>query len=220
MPVPSQVLEICGEGKTDIGEIAQGEARTEEPPTKGIVPVLVHKLCGEPSTMKVVRRALPFLSGKGMWQKVKFVKQTAFYSRSAGAIFVLDTEGQFPGRLRELIRGRDALYPEFPMAVGVAHPCIETWLLADSAAIAAALSLSALPEVPTHPESLPAPRKNRLNNPKTVLAKCAGGSKVSSKDATRIAQMIADTNLVRQRCPIGFGPFAKEVEERIAPLFH
>jgi hypothetical protein len=66
---------------------------------------------------------------------------------------------------------------------------------------------------------LPAPQKNRAHNPKTVLAKCARRSAVPSQEATRIAQAIADTALLRQRCPIGFEPFAQEVEERIAPLF-
>ena len=124
--------------------------------------------------MRVVRRAVPHLQGKGLWQKVKFAKQRALYNRSAGAVFVMDSEGNHRGRLAELSRGRDAAYSEFPMAVGVAHPCVEAWLLVDSLAIARGLGLSNSVVVPSNPERLPAPQANRAHNPKTVLARCAG----------------------------------------------
>ena len=196
------------------------ESRTEpQPPTQGVVPVLLHKLCGEPATMRVVRRAVPHLQGKGLWQKVKFAKQTALYNRSAGAVFVMDSEGNHRGRLAELSRGRDAAYSEFPMAVGVAHPCVEAWLLVDSLAIARALGLSNSVVVPSNPENLPAPQANRAHNPKTVLARCAERSAISSREATLIALAITDLAALRNRCPVGFEPFAQEIEERIAPLF-
>src|SRR4051812_9372623 len=117
MPNSTLVLEICGEGKTDIGQTAPpGKTRpVPEPPTHGALPVLVHKLCGTPSSMRVLRRGLPYLAGKSLAQKVKFVKQTAFYNQSAGAVFVVDTEGEHPGKKRaELEKGRDAAYPDFP----------------------------------------------------------------------------------------------------------
>src|SRR5271166_165569 len=54
MPDAHRVLEICGEGRTDIGNVVSPpESRTEpQPPTQGVVPVLLHKLCGEPATMR------------------------------------------------------------------------------------------------------------------------------------------------------------------------
>jgi len=222
MPDAYRVLEICGEERTDIGNVGSpGESRTgSEPPTVGVLPVLVHKLCGEPATMRVVRRAVPHLQGKGLWQKVKFAKQTALYRRSAGAVFVMDSEGNHRGRLGELSRGRDAAYSEFPMAVGVAHPCLEAWLLVDPLAIVRALGLSSLVEVPPNPENLPAPQANRAHNPKTVLARCAARLAISSREATQLALAITDLAALRNRCPVGFAPFAQEIEERITPLFH
>src|SRR5271157_87210 len=100
MPDAHRVLEICGEGRTDIGNIVSPpESRTEpQPPTQGVVPVLLHKLCGEPATMRVVRRAVPHLQGKRLWQKVKFAKQTALYNRSAGAVFVMDSRWDWLSR--------------------------------------------------------------------------------------------------------------------------
>jgi hypothetical protein len=111
MPDSTLVLEVCGEGKTDIGQTAHpGKTRpVPEPPTQEALPILVHRLCGKPPSMTVVRRALPYLAGKSHAQKVKFVKQAAFYNRSARAVFVVDTEGEHPDKKRaELEKGRDS----------------------------------------------------------------------------------------------------------------
>jgi hypothetical protein len=169
--------------------------------------------------MRIRRRSHLYLQGKDLAQKAKLFKRNAFYNGAAGAVFVLDTEGDHRAILRKLVKGRDSTNTDFPMAVGVAHPCIEAWLLADGAAIAAAFGLPGAPTVPDAPEGLPAPQKNRAHNPKTVLAACAGARSVSAQGATRIAIAMTDTVLVRQRCPLSFELFAKEVEERIAPIF-
>jgi hypothetical protein len=155
MPELGLVIEIVGEGKTDRG---QGDDQPG-PLTAGVVPILVHRLCDRPNSMRVQRRPLPFLQGKGLWQKVRFAKRQSFNNGSAGLVFVLDTEGNHPGQLRELQRGRDSELQEHPAAVGVAHPCIEAWLLSDASAISRAMKLAQHPEVPAEPESLPAPCK-------------------------------------------------------------
>jgi hypothetical protein len=66
MPELGPVIEIVGEGKTDRG---RGDDQPA-PPTDGVVPIFVHRLCNRPKTMRVRRRPLPFLQGKGLWQKV------------------------------------------------------------------------------------------------------------------------------------------------------
>ncbi len=104
----------------------------------------------------------------------------------------MDSECKHRDLLGNLVKGRDSAYPHFPMAVGVAHPCIEAWLLADPSAIASAFNLSGPVVAPPDPENLPAPQANRDHNPKTVLAKCGGRSAISSKEATQIALAICD----------------------------
>jgi hypothetical protein len=208
------VIEIFGEGKTDMGT---GTGML--PPNKGVLPILVHRLCGRPSQMVVKRRAYAFLQGKGLSQKVRFAKRQANYNRSAGAVFVMDSEGDERERKKkhnELTKGRDQELPEFPMAVGVAHPCIEAWLLADGQAVARVIGPSAALNLPTEPERLPAPQRDERNNPKAVLA-ARGVRSASDKDAVALA--MADMDLVCQRCPSGFAPFAHEVRHRIRPLF-
>jgi hypothetical protein len=216
MAEPRPIIDIVGEGKTDTG---RGAFEPEAPAT-GVVPRLVHQLCEQPDSMRVRRRPLPFLQGKGLWQKVRFAKRQAFNSGSAGLVFVLDTEGNHPGRLQQLVRGRDFELLEYPAAVGVAHPCIEAWLLSDASALMRAIGLARLPSVPSEPELLPAPHHDRNHNPKIVLGRCAGLNRpLSSKETTRIAMELRDLNAIRTRCPASFAPFADEVVGRIRPLF-
>jgi hypothetical protein len=216
MPEHGPVIEIVGEGKTDRG---RGGDRPE-PPTTGVLPILVHGLCDRPESMWVRQRPLQFLIGKALWQKVRFAKSQAFYNGSAGLVFVVDTEGNYPGQLDQLRRGRDFELHMYPAAVGVAHPCIEAWLLADALAIARAMELTQKPDVPAEPETLPAPCQDRGRNPKLLLARCAGRNRLlSSAEATRIVQEIRDLNAIRARCPASFTPFADEVVAMIRPIF-
>jgi hypothetical protein len=218
MPTPEagRIIEVVGEGKTDHGPGSD----QPEAPAHGVVPVLVHRLCDRPDSMRVRCKPLPRLRGKGLWQKVRFAKQQAFYNKSAGLVFVIDTEGDHPTQLKELQRGRDFELPAYPTAVGVAHPCIEAWLLADASAISRALGLTQRAAVPEEPESLPAPCKDRNQNPKAVLGRCAGRDRpLSSAETTRIVQAIRDLNAIRNRCPISFAPFADEVIGIIGPIF-
>ena len=213
------VIEVVGEGKTDIGPTSREPG--VESPTTGVVTILLHKLCGCPNSMKVIRRKEAFLVGKTLEQKVKFSKRQAKYNRSAGFVCVVDTEGDHPEKLRQLCKGRDAELHDFPAAVGVAHACIEAWLLSDAKAIARGVDMTPLAEQPPErPEGLPAPRKDGKNNPKVVLARCAGKPPdLASSETSMIAAHMKDMNLIRARCPIGFAPFADEVGARIRPLF-
>ena len=64
-PEAASVIEIVGEGKTDLGE---GGDRPEAPST-GVVPILVHRLCHHPESMRVRRKPLPSLQGKCLSRK-------------------------------------------------------------------------------------------------------------------------------------------------------
>ena len=216
-PERSVVIEVFGEGKTDVGYNPEPHE-----PNKGVVPILLYTLCGKPKEMLVKRYGMPFMQQKGtLAKKVGFAKRQARLSRSAAVTFVVDSEGDLAGRMDDLTKGRTMEPSEFPMAVGVAHPCIEAWLLADATAVRRALGLARDPQVPESPESLPAPRHNRADNPKTRLARMASAATrelpVTNKES--IAAAMNDINTIRDRCPQGFAPFADEVEQYIRPLF-
>jgi hypothetical protein len=107
------------------------------------------------------------------------------------------------------------------MAIGAPHPCIEVWLLADPAAIKKGMGLSQAPEIPEDLESLPAPYKDRKNNPKTILAQCCGvnRSELTTTEKDRVVAEIRVLQRLRDKCPTSFAPFADEVEKHIRPLF-
>jgi hypothetical protein len=207
------VIEFFGEGKTDVGTGSQAT-----PPTTGVVPILVHQLCGRPTTMLAKRRSFAFLQGKSLAQKVRFAKRQAFYNRSVGAVFVMDSEGDDRKRhkvLDELSRGREQEQVSLPLAVGVAQPCIEAWLLVDQEAIGRVTGHQP-PQLPENPESLPAPCQSETNNPKAILS---GWGVRSSAQKDAIAKAINGTDRLEERCPRGFGSFAQEVRKQIKPLF-
>jgi hypothetical protein len=219
-PDDSVVVEVFGEGRTDVGH----DPRSQRP-TRGVVPILLHRLCGKPGTMFVKRYGIPFLqqktTGRGLHNKVTAARKLAHRNKSHAVVFVMDSEGDLEGRREELAKGREAGPASPPMAVGIAHPCIEAWLLCDAAAIRRALGLSVTPTVPDKPEELPAPRHDSKRNPKTQLAQVAGATRqdLSADEKDRIAAAMNDMQLPRTRCPLGFAPFADEVENRIRPLF-
>ena len=222
-PDDNVVVEVFGEGKTDVGH----DPRPQRP-TKGVVPILLHRLCGEPESMRVKRYRIPYLQqeigSKGLHKKVEAAKKLAYRNRSHAAVFVVDSEGggkELKKKHNDLRKGRDFGLANFPMAVGVAHPCIESWLLADGTAIRRALNLPKTPAVPNEPEELPAPRQDPHNSPKEVLRRLTGATtkELPTKDKDKIAAAMNDMDLVRTRCPLGFAPFAGEVQQRIAPLF-
>jgi hypothetical protein len=216
------VVEVIGEGRADLGLLGEpNEPGKPVPPNQGVVPILVHKLCGKPDVMLVKPRPYSSLQGKTRAQKVQFAKRQSLCNNSAGVVFVLDSEGDLKGRQKELNDGRNREHPQYPMAVGIAHPCIEAWLLADAPAIRRAFGLSQTPVVPESPEDLPAPAKDRNRNPKTVLRDVVGReqAELGSKAKDQIAGTMNDMALVRDRCPSSFAPFADEIKQHIRPLF-
>ena len=221
-PDDKVVIEVFGEGKTDVGHDPQLRR-----PQKGVVPTLLHKLCGKPQRMRVKCYTRMYLekvdvtAGGGYRQKATAFGKLAWRNGSHATVFVVDSDGDLRKRNNDLAAGRSDAKVPIPMALGVAHPCIESWLLTDATAIRRALDLSATPQVPGEPENLLASRQNRRHNPKTELIKAAGANRddLSAKEKDAIAKAINDVDLLRTRCPLGFAPFAEEVDRHIRPLF-
>jgi hypothetical protein len=211
------IIEVYGEGRTDVGM----DVRPEHP-QGGVLPILLHSLCGRPNAMRVKCYGRPFLGQRGsLLQKVRFARRQSYYNRSNGAVFVVDSDGAFAEKNQALHKGRDLGPSSLPMAIGVAHPCIESWLLADAEAVRRGLNLSAVPSLPDRPEELPPPNKDPKCNPKTILAALGGAQRqeLSAAEKDNIARNMTDFNTVRERCPLSFAPFADEVKAHIRPLF-
>jgi len=170
----------------------------------------------------VKRKALQHLIGKGIWQKVRFAKQQSSYNpNSVSCVFVLDSEGDPDAVAADLERGRASCAPEFPMAIGVAHPCIEAWLLAGASAIRRGLGITTGPRpiAPPQPESLPAPQRDRKDNPKTALAACHPNNRHPNlAEKSSMAEHL-DFAVAEDRCP-SLLAFATEVRTQIRDRFY
>jgi len=219
MPEATVTIEVIGEGKADVGQ--PGETIL---PEKGVVPILLHKLCGKPAAMRIRPQRIAQLQKGNRSRKVRFAKTQARVNKSDALVFVIDSEGdykEFNRKTGELRKGRDAEPSDFPTAIGVAQPCIEAWLLADAPAIRMGMDLPGTPDVPDAPEKLPGPPVDEKKSPKGVLAKLVRSrhKECSSNDKNKIARAMNDMELVRKRCPLSFAPFADEVNQHIRPLF-
>src|ERR1035437_9468269 len=83
MSKPFVVIEVTGEGRTDIGDVKSGDK--PKLPTAGVVPVLLHNLCEQPGEMRVICRPFAFLPGHTLESKVHFAKQRAKSNGHSGA---------------------------------------------------------------------------------------------------------------------------------------
>ena len=139
MPSTPKVIELVCDGKAEGGPPDDVPKR----PSIGVLTLFIHRLCGEPSDLLVRRRKPLFLSsGTHLWRRVEQTKVRAADHGESGLVYVVDTEGDSPARkLKELDKGRAAKRPAFPMAIGVCHPCVEAWLLADRDCIAGMLGI-------------------------------------------------------------------------------
>lgn len=190
-----------------------------------VVPLIVRTICGRSRDIYARENPIRFLqrsvSGSGWSQKATAARKLANDNRASGAVFVIDSEGDIR-RQAQLTAGRDRGPTDVPMAVGVAHPCIEAWLLVDGTAIRRGLALEKTPETPPLPESLPESGRTKGKEAKRRLQQCAEMPKpLSATQMSAIATAINKHSLplLRTGCPLGFAPFAEEVEERIRPLF-
>jgi hypothetical protein len=221
------VIEIYGDGKTELGGYS---IPRNEGPDQGVIPILVHTLCNRNPGMRVRKYRWGFLqetdisrgTAKKVLMAIRRSAQRQLKGKSHGLVCVMDTEGEFPKKLNDMKKGRDLGPKSVPTAIGVAHPCIESWLLADAHAIQTGLSLKVIPAVPDKPEFISAPSKNRSKNPKTILRDVSGvkQNELSVEDKERIAKAMENMDLVKQRCERSFKPFAEEVETYIRPLFN
>ena len=99
--------------------------------------------------------------------------------------------------------------PKFPSArraFGVATKRFDAWVPADENSIASALGCASEPQK----------RPEEVDDPKAVCTSLRDGSgrKIGRRDLYADVGETADLDRLRERCPVGFAPFA----ERVAAL--
>lgn len=118
-------------------------------------------------------------------------------------VILIDQDGD-NGRLKSATFAQEATLTSFPRAIGIAVRTFDAWFLADQTALSKVLSTN----VDTQPDP------ERIADPKGVcqlLNESAGGSK-RLRDLYSEVAAVADLQILRDRCPVGFAVFAERVE--------
>jgi len=106
------------------------------------------------------------------------------------------------------------------MAVGVAHPCIESWLLADASAIRRGFGLTGpRPVVPPDPEAIPLHDAQGNNQLKMRLAACHPNNRHPNLAEKSTMAEHLDFAIAEDRCP-SLLAFATEVRTQIRDRFY
>jgi len=208
---------VFGDGESELGPRA-GWGQPCAAPNLPALPYLVHRLAEAsedvvyvPDLFKPARHAHP--SGRPSRMARKVARTLAGACRKGyGAVVVLVDRDrpENAGRIAEMRAGRESAAPEYylPCAVGEAVYTFEAWILADPNAIVSAGGTA--DDLPANPEDLPAKESKRF----ATKAFAAAGRMT---DAYAAVARKAKLEVLENRCPQGFKPFADEVRERIGP---
>ena len=201
---------LLSEGNTDV-------TFTTHAVTQGALRVFVRRILARvwkrPITeIEIAGGKLPRLhSGGGYKRKVKFAIE--LYSNDVHISHLgisIDRDGEANKKRLALLRaGRDESEKEGrrlapSTALGVAVEMLESWLLADTKALAKVLGVSG---------SVPDPES--IRNPKATLNELKNENPLSVNEIYDQLAEYADLNVVMKRCP-SFKQFANEVRQRFA----
>jgi len=216
------------EGATE-GAVRVGIGDAEPFPTRRAVPLLVARILGIGESE--IQCSFPPLlrpgAGAILKRAAKVLKECARpdSGNCQGAVILVDADGKGRQRLRTLRQRvgeveQAGVAIAFCTAVGVAVEKFEAWLLADEKALSRVLEVPNPPGASASPETLKG-KGGAPEDAKRVFAERvaqAGKRDVPPDElASRIvAQM--DLDVVEKRCPKGFGPFRREVKDKLSQL--
>jgi hypothetical protein len=221
---------ILGEGPTDLGLFPEDEGTFD---LEGPIPVLVRRLLEDkgihttlefhPSLLRKIprlnpgRKMRPADSISGFENKLRGLLGLPLGRGADAIIAVTDRDGEkHKDRILELNKGREHIQEAGKKcAVGVAIEMIEAWLLADEKALRSALENKNI-QRQKDPEEIYASDESSNKHPKGLLNHLIHKSPKSDKSIPELFAEIArniDLEVLIQRCPTGFAPFAQQVQE-------
>ena len=189
--------------------VAEGEHELSGGTTDAALPILVRRLLGDDIDLRPTTKRIRELSGhmhpgKGDHLSRKFVGIIRWAERLGyDAVVILIDQDDNPSRHKSASIAQETTFTPFPRAIGIAVRSFDAWFLADHAALSQVLG--------TKVQMQPDPEKH--NDPKLA---CHGLTAFTSnefrmRDVYSMAAAIVDLDLIRKRCPKGFGIFAGRV---------
>jgi len=213
MAVGETTVLLVGEGPHELGR-PRGEVGPSDdlPPLATLVSRLLGRqdrprfLCKPGKDIRNIHRGkMGSRYGKKAYSAIRYAQRKGLHA----VVLLMDRDGPANvSRLSDMREGRSQIATSFPCALGVAVEAFDAWMIADAEAIEAAGGDRS--ETTATPDSVRAPKD---------LADGIFGTRRGSGLGPKysiIAEHV-DLSLLEKACPEGFGPFADEIRERIAP---
>ncbi|HDY65411.1 MAG TPA: hypothetical protein ENH84_04155 [Phycisphaerae bacterium] len=206
---------IFGDGENELGKIETEYAPSDDLPA---LPRLIHRILGEPAqttyTSKKFKKIKAAHGKGGKWaKKTKRAIEDARKGGYQGTVILIDRDRRSTAeRLVPLIDARNEV--SACCAVGNAVETFDAWMIADGKAVREAGGNASL----SHPD----PEKLNKDegtgdHPKDRAFRIFEGCS-SLTPVYAVVALYADIDFLKEKCSKGFAPFAKDIEERIAPV--
>jgi hypothetical protein len=189
--------------------VAEGEHELAGGTADAALPILVKRLLGDGVDLRPTSKRIRELSGyvhpgRGNPLARKFIGIMRLAERQGfDAVVVLIDQDDDVTRHQSAAIAQETQYTLLPRAIGIAVHTFDAWFLSDHKALSDVLCTT-IPLQPT-PE--------RLTDPKSV---CQSLTTVATNDCRlrdlySMIAAVADLNIMKQKCPKGFGVFAERV---------
>jgi hypothetical protein len=190
--------------------VAEGDHELSGGHPGGALMTLVRRLLGEAVEFRATGTRIRELSGhvhpgKGdrLGRKFIGIMQKAEREGFDAVVILMDHDGD-ETRLTSARYAQETIVTSFPRAVGIAVRTFDAWFLADHAALSTVLLKTV--DMQPNPEGIRDPKGicESLND--TVRENWR------LRDLYSMVAAVADLQILRERCPIGFAVFAERVE--------
>ena len=192
--------------------VAEGEHELAGGSADAALPILVKRLLGDGVDLRPTSKRIRELSGhvhpgRGNPLARKFIGIMRLAERQGfDAVVVLIDQDDDVTRHQSASIAQETKYTLLPRAIGIAVRSFDAWFLSDHTALSdvlcTSISLQPTPEKMTDPKSL----CQSLTTLSTTECRL--------RDLYSMVAAVADLNIMKQKCPKGFGVFA----ERVASL--
>ena len=195
--------------KCSILIVAEGEHELSGGLSDEALPTFVRRLLGDVSELQTAGKRIRELSGhihpgRGDRLGCKFIGIMRWAEREGhnAAIILIDHDGD-DSRLKSATFAQETTVTLFPRAVGIAVRTFDAWFLADHAALSDVLGTTI--NMQPNPED--------QSNAKSICETLNGGGSEGRRlrDFYAMVAAIADLQILRDRCPVGFSVFADRV---------
>lgn len=189
--------------------IAEGEHELGNRSDNGALIVLLRRIFNEPMSIEWTCHRIRELAqhmhpGKGNRLSRKLIGLIKYaQSNCFDAIITLIDQDGDDSRHSSALIAQDSTLTSLPRAMGIAVKTFDAWFLADHHALSKVL------RIPIDQQ----PDPERISSPKSHCESLQAQSQHSPalREVYRATAEICDLNLLKQRCPMGFGTFTDRV---------